>query len=113
MQRQKYNIGRPKSYSGSTSKGSGYMNGDRSRQQDFLQGLIMKIRFTKRLRQEELEKIHGSGKDRTPDSNSVINLFDKVQIKLTQLELNSVRVMVNSKCIGKWRAEEECFGEFV
>ena len=66
-----------------------------SRQNDFLQGMTMKIRFMKRLTVEDLEK------NFVADGGRVIfNSCDQVQMKLTQLELNSVRLLTTTECIG-------------
>ena len=71
------------------------MNGDKKRQQDFLQGMVMKIRFIKRLTAAELDKkLNGS---------SALGSYDKVQVKLTQLELSNVRMVASSKFIGTVR----------
>lgn len=67
----------------------------RSRQNDFLQGMRMKIRFMKRLTVEDLER------NFVADGGKVIfNSCDQVQMKLTQLELNSVRLVTSADCIG-------------
>ena len=69
-----------------------------SRQNDFLQGMTMKIRFMKRLTIEDLEK------NFVADGGRVIfNSCDQVQMKLTQLELNSVRLLTTTECIGRWQ----------
>jgi len=69
-----------------------------SRQNDFLQGMTMKIRFMKRLTIEDLEK------NFVADGGRVIfNSCDQVQMKLTQLELNSVRLLTTTDCIGRWQ----------
>ena len=68
-----------------------------SRQNDFLQGMTMKIRFMKRLTVEDLEK------NFVADGGRVIfNSCDQVQMKLTQLELNSVRLLTTTECIGEF-----------
>lgn len=72
-----------------------------SRQNDFLQGMTMKIRFMKRLTIEDLEK------NFVADGGRVIfNSCDQVQMKLTQLELNSVRLLTTTDCIGRWLVTE-------
>ena len=57
----------------------------RSRQNDFLQSMTMKIRFMKRLTPEDLERNEGG--------RIIFNSCDQVQMKLTQLELNSIRML--------------------
>ncbi|KAL5503631.1 hypothetical protein EMCRGX_G010609 [Ephydatia muelleri] len=57
----------------------------RSRQNDFLQSMTMKIRFMKRLTPEDLERNEGG--------RIIFNSCDQVQMKLTQLELNSIRLL--------------------
>ena len=69
-------------------------NGVRKRESDFLQGMVMKIRFTKRLTVQDLDKnIFSVGK-------VLFSSCDQVQMKLTQLELNGVKVDANSNPIG-------------
>ena len=59
----------------------------RSRQNDFLQSMTMKIRFMKRLTSDDLERNEGG--------KIIFNSCDQVQMKLTQLELNSVRLLTS------------------
>ena len=73
-----------------------------SRQNDFLQGMTMKIRFMKRLTVEDLEK------NFVADGGRVIfNSCDQVQMKLTQLELNSVRLLTTTECIGRFTVPKD------
>ncbi len=55
----------------------------------------MKIRFMKRLTVEDLEKNFMADGGRV-----IFNACDQVQMKLTQLELNSLRLVTNSECVG-------------
>ena len=56
----------------------------------------MKIRFMKQLTVEDLEK------NFMADGGKVIfNSCDQVQMKLTLLELNSVRLTASTECIGE------------
>ena len=57
----------------------------RSRQNDFLQSMTMKIRFMKRLSSDDLGRNEGG--------RIIFNSCDQVQMKLTQLELNSIRLV--------------------
>lgn len=89
MQRQKGN-GHP------VTSVSSLIDGGKTRQHDFLQGMTMKLRFMKRLTVDDLDKQFVS------DSNKVIFYScDQVQMKLTQLELSSVRLITSSDSVGK------------
>ncbi len=59
---------------------------------DFLQGLTMKIRFLKKVPVDDINDKEGK---------LVFNPCDQVQIKITQLELNNIRLFSNSEAIGK------------
>ncbi|CAI7992035.1 hypothetical protein GBAR_LOCUS905, partial [Geodia barretti] len=60
------------------------------------QGMTMKIRFMKRLTgADEVSFAPGNGGGKVMFSSC-----DQVQMKLTQLELNSVRLVSSSNCIG-------------
>lgn len=71
-----------------------FVNGEKNRQHDFVQGMVIKIRFTKRLTVDDLDK------SLFPDGKVLFSSCDKIQIKLAQLELNSIRLVANSKSIG-------------
>ena len=73
-----------------SSVSSSFMDGDKNRLQDFLQGMVMMMRFTKRLTLEDLNKnVYSEGK-------VMFSSCDQIQIKLIQLELNSVRITANN-----------------
>ena len=55
----------------------------------------MKIRFLKKM------PVHCVGHEIDNHENIVFDSCDQVQIKLTQLELNSVRLLTNSDSVGK------------
>ena len=67
-----------------------------SRQQDFLRGLTMKIRFRKTLTAEDLEEhfIADNGK-------VMFTSCDQVQMKLTHMEMNSTRLITCSNSVGE------------
>jgi len=106
IQRQKRNLGKPRlpihtpPSTTTVPKGSEFMNGDRSRLQYFLQGLVVKVRFTRQLSSAEIETRLSNYKALSPDSNQVTGSYDKVQVRLVQLELSGVWMNTTSKCIG-------------
>lgn len=55
----------------------------------------MKIRFMKRLTVDDLEKNFMADGGRV-----IFNACDQVQMKLTQLELNSLQLATTSECVG-------------
>ena len=63
-------------------------------QNDFLQGMTMKIRFMKRVAGNNPEDLAADG------GKVIFDSCDQVQMKLTQLELNSARLVTNADSIG-------------
>ncbi len=70
--------------------------GGKSRKNDFLRGMTIKIRFMKRLSVEDLDQhfVADGG------SKVMFNSCDQVQMKLTQLELSSVHLTSSSNSVG-------------
>ena len=71
-------------------------NGGKTRHQDFLRGLTIKIRFRKTLSVDDLDKHFISD-----DGKVTFHYCDQVQMKLTHIEMNSACLSTSCNAVGK------------
>ena len=60
----------------------------------------MKVRFTRQLSPAEIETRLNNYKSLAPYSSQVTGSYDKVQVRLVQLELSGVWMNTTAKCLG-------------
>ena len=71
--------------------------GAKTRQQDFLRGLTMKIRFRKVMSMDDADEQFVAD-----DGKVTFSSYDQVQMKLTHIEMNSAYLVTNCNALGQY-----------